>query len=80
MVMTCPGKMRLGSAICGFAALRAARVTPNLAAMALNVSPERTIYLAIIAPCSTERLPCPLALERLVSGIAALSSQCDVDF
>src|SRR5690349_13158996 len=48
VVMICPGKMRFGSVICGFAASRVARVTPNLAAMALNVSPEWTIYFAII--------------------------------
>ena len=42
MVMTCPGKMRFGSAICGFAASRAARVTPNRLAMAVRVSPGWT--------------------------------------
>src|SRR4051794_34488096 len=48
MVTTCPGKMWFGSGICKFAPTRAARVTPNLAAMVLNVSPERTTYFAII--------------------------------
>lgn len=39
MLMTCPGKMRLKSGICGLAASRADRLTPNLLAMALRVSP-----------------------------------------
>ena len=42
MVTTCPGKMWFGSVICGFAASRVARVTPNRDALALRVSPART--------------------------------------
>ena len=39
---TCPGKIRLGSLTCGFAASRADRLTPNFSAMPLSVSPDWT--------------------------------------
>ena len=75
------GKMRFGSAICGFAPTRAARVTPNRLAMAPRGVPgaDNTILPSLLlARRSGSRVPS--RWEAPVSGIAALSSQCDVDF
>ena len=39
ILMTCPGLIRSGLVICGFAASRAPRLTPNRSAMPPRVSP-----------------------------------------
>jgi hypothetical protein len=50
--MICPGKMRFGLVICGFAVVRADRLTPTRVAMALRVSPVWTTYSAACLPLS----------------------------
>jgi hypothetical protein len=45
MVITCPGRMRLGFVSCGFSAMSVAKLTPNFRAMMLSVSPGATVYV-----------------------------------